>query len=198
MAFMIATILIVLTMKIFLDSGNARSINGANFCHVDKIKAFIHEIADITDGNHKWQGTTPSLRKRADNRINIDMFESIEILHWLKLPISIKAEPKAWARKYLIEASVSWLIFMLRISGINLIKFNSIAVQARNQLGLDNAIIVLVISVDEKIKVEGDNGNMKDLEELNPQIMVRSLYFEPSSLKMFSLVSLHVTREEVQ
>jgi hypothetical protein len=87
---------------------------------------------------------------------------------------------------------------MLRISGINLIKFNSIAVQARNQLGLDNAIIVLVISVDEKIKVEGDNGNMKDLEELNPQIMVRSLYFEPSSLKMFSLVSLHVTREEVQ
>jgi hypothetical protein len=47
------------------------------------------------------------LRKRADNRINIDMFESIEILHWLKLPISIKAEPKAWARKYLIEASVS-------------------------------------------------------------------------------------------
>lgn len=198
MAFMIATILIVLTMKIFLDSGNARSINGANFCHVDKIKAFIHEIADITDGNQKWQGTTPSLRKRADNRINIDMFESIEILHWLKLPISIKAEPKAWARKYLIEASVSWLIFMLRISGINLIKFNSIAVQARNQLGLDNAIIVLVISVDEKIKVEGDNGNMKDLEELNPQIMVRSLYFEPSSLKMFSLVSLHVTREEVQ
>lgn len=107
MAFIIATILMVLVMKVFPDNGNARSINGASFCHVDRIKAFIHEIADITDGNQKWQGTTPNLRKRADRRINIDVFELIEVLHKLKLPISIRAEPNAWAKKYLIEASVS-------------------------------------------------------------------------------------------
>lgn len=53
MAFIVATIPTILVIRGFLDKGNARSIRGANFCHVDKIKAFIHEIDVITDGNQK-------------------------------------------------------------------------------------------------------------------------------------------------
>lgn len=30
---------------------NDKIVIGANFCHVDNIRQFIHEIEDITDGN---------------------------------------------------------------------------------------------------------------------------------------------------
>jgi hypothetical protein len=39
----------------FIECGkmNAINIKGANFCHVERIKQFIHEIDDITDGYHE-------------------------------------------------------------------------------------------------------------------------------------------------
>lgn len=30
---------------------NAKIVRGPNFCHVDRIRQFIHEMDDITDGN---------------------------------------------------------------------------------------------------------------------------------------------------
>jgi hypothetical protein len=42
---------------------------GAIFCHVDKIRAGIHEIDVITEGYHKWQGAIPILIKRENSNI---------------------------------------------------------------------------------------------------------------------------------
>lgn len=39
---------------------NARIVNGASFCHVDKIIQENHEIDVITEGNQKWNGAIPS------------------------------------------------------------------------------------------------------------------------------------------
>lgn len=169
MAFIAATTPIILDMKILLNNGKARSISGANFCHVDRIRAFIQEIDVITDGNQKWHGTAPSFKNRAVNKMNIDIFELIEVLHWLNLPINIRADPRAWAKKYLRAASVSWFDFVLRIRGIKLIKFSSMATQARNQLGLDRAISVLAIRVNEKMKVDGVNENIKTWRSWTPK-----------------------------
>lgn len=40
-------------------------INGASFCHVDKISALTQEIEVITEGNHMWHGAIPILSTRA-------------------------------------------------------------------------------------------------------------------------------------
>lgn len=57
------------------------------------------------------------------------------------------AEPMACARKYFTAPSVSWLVLVLHISGINLSRLISMAIQAINQLVLDRAISVLRIIV---------------------------------------------------
>jgi hypothetical protein len=61
------------------------------------------------------------------------------------LDINNSADPKACARKYLMEPSVSWLFFLCIIMGINLRRFNSIAAHRRIQFVLDKAIKVLRI-----------------------------------------------------
>lgn len=94
---------------IFVDSnmGKARRANGASFCQVVRIRALIHEIDVITDGNQKWQGAAPSLRIRAiissgSHQDDIVLMDHIDIL-----ARSIMADPRACAKKYLIHASVS-------------------------------------------------------------------------------------------
>lgn len=47
-------------------------INGASFCHVDRIRAANQEIEVITEGYHMWHGAIPILRIRAIN-IRIDI-----------------------------------------------------------------------------------------------------------------------------
>jgi hypothetical protein len=42
-----------------------KTIRGPSFCHVDKIKQFIHDKDAITDGNQKWQGAIPSFNSNA-------------------------------------------------------------------------------------------------------------------------------------
>lgn len=42
-------------------------INGASFCHVDRIRAEIQEIDVITEGYHMWHGTIPIFRISAIN-----------------------------------------------------------------------------------------------------------------------------------
>lgn len=43
---------------------NDKIVNGANFCHVDRIIADNQEIDIITDGYHKWHGAIPILIRR--------------------------------------------------------------------------------------------------------------------------------------
>lgn len=45
-------------------------IIGAIFCHVSKIRQFIHDRPSITSGNQKWKGAAPIFVKRAELKIN--------------------------------------------------------------------------------------------------------------------------------
>jgi len=114
----------------------------------------IHEIEVITEGYQKWRGATPSFNK-------IDVISTILVIiidgniHNDNLDRSKILEPNLWARKYLIAASVSWVDFELFIRGINLNRFNSIAIHRNNQLALDTAIIVLIIIINEDRKIKG-------------------------------------------
>lgn len=67
---------------------------------------------------------------------------------WDILVINISLDPNAWAIKYLMVASVSWLVFELDINGINLNILISMDIHKNNQFDLDIAIIVLIISDD--------------------------------------------------
>lgn len=86
---------------------NDRRIIGAIFCHVDKIKQFIHDNDAITDGNHKWHGAAPNFNRRDDNKISDARVLFIIILINKDDPRRRSIDPNAWDRKYLIAASVS-------------------------------------------------------------------------------------------
>lgn len=64
-------------------------------------------------------------------------------------------DPNAWAIKYLIAASVSWLVLELVIIGINLSMLISIDIHRNIQLDLDSAIIDLIIKVEDVISMNG-------------------------------------------
>jgi hypothetical protein len=53
MAFILATIMINIVVLFLLVKGNTSSAKGASFCHVARIKQFIHDIDVITEGNQK-------------------------------------------------------------------------------------------------------------------------------------------------
>lgn len=109
-----------------------------------------HDIDVITDGNQKCRGAMPSLSKMAE--INIIFIKFIDLEdQWAILLISISLDPSAWAMKYLIAASVSWLVLELVINGMNLSILISIDIHRKSQLVLDIAIIVL-ISKDKIIR----------------------------------------------
>jgi len=126
---------------------NDKIINGANFCHVARIMHINHDKDVITDGNQKWNGAIPSLSKiDAIRIIFINGMDDED--QWDILDISISLEPKAWAMKYLIVASVSWFVFEFDMSGINLNILISIDIHKNIQLVLDIAMIVLMINDD--------------------------------------------------
>lgn len=121
------------------------NVNGASFCHVDKVKQLIHEIDAITEGYQKWHGAIPNL-------ISIAIMIISDEIDWLVgwynvlIPSNISIDPRAWDRKYLIDASVSWFDLVAIINGINLNIFTSSITHAISQFGLIIVINVLVIS----------------------------------------------------
>lgn len=130
----------------FWGKMNARIDKGANFCHVDRIRHDIHEIDAITDGYQKWHGTLPSFSSTAMVNISgIRLGREEYGIHIEVLAISKRADPKAWAKKYFTDPSVSWLFFVCNMIGINLRRFSSIAPHNKIQFVLDNAISVLSI-----------------------------------------------------
>jgi hypothetical protein len=64
------------------------------------------------------------------------------------LLISNMLDPRAWVRKYLTVASVSWKNLEFTIIGINLIKLSSSAAHIIIQFDLDIAIIDLNSKID--------------------------------------------------
>lgn len=119
-----------------------------------KIIQVNQDIDVMTDGNQKWNGAIPNLRRIADIRIR---FINGIVLddQWAILVISISLDPNAWAIKYLIDASVSWLVFEFDINGINLNMLISMAIHKNSQLVLDSAMIVLIISEDSVNNING-------------------------------------------
>ena len=75
---------------------NEITVNGASFCHVDRIKHEIHEIDVMTDGYHKWHGAIPIFRRRDINNMALIKFMGIELLNHMDiLDMSITLDPKA-------------------------------------------------------------------------------------------------------
>ncbi len=133
---------------------NARIINGASFCQVVKIMQDIHDMEVITDGNQKWNGAIPNFSSMAD--ISIKFSSCVDdMVHCAILDISIILDPRAWAIKYLMEASVSWLDLDWVIIGIKLSILISIAIHRNSQLELDRAMIDLVSRVVIVNKLNG-------------------------------------------
>ena len=50
--------------------GKARSLKGANFCHVTRRREVTQDREVITEGNQKWQGAAPNLI--SNDKIRID------------------------------------------------------------------------------------------------------------------------------
>jgi len=147
-ALIIATVIIKVEHELFRI--NAKITNGASFCHVARI---IHDVQDrdvITEGNQKWNGAIPSFSRIAAVS-NIFMCAK-DTVHCDNLVISINLDPSAWAMKYLMDASVSWLDFEWDISGINLSILISIAIHKKSQFVLASAIMVLISKVNSAIK----------------------------------------------
>ena len=130
---------------------NDITINGASFCHVERIRAAIQEIEVITDGYHMWHGAIPILRTKAINmRRDINWLGKVMWNHKDILLISRILDPRAWTRKYFTVASVSWVFFEFIRMGINLNRFNSSAAHRKSQFVLDIAIKDLVTIIDEE------------------------------------------------
>jgi hypothetical protein len=126
-----------------------RSVKGASFCQVTRIRQFSHDNEVITEGNQKWQGAVPNLKSKAIIRVVQAIKWGKEGYHKENLNINISAEPRACARKYFTAASVSWFICEETIKGINLIRFSSILTQINSQLDLE-----MTIKVDITIIIE--------------------------------------------
>jgi hypothetical protein len=70
------------------------NIIGASFCTEDNKKQFIHEIDDITEGYHMWNGANPILIIRLNIRI-INILIFIFVVHKNILVIRRILDPKA-------------------------------------------------------------------------------------------------------
>lgn len=74
---------------------NDRRIRGAIFCHVERIKQFIHDRDVITEGNHKWHGAAPSFSNSDVIRMMVARFLSIKALIIIDDPSSRSIDPSA-------------------------------------------------------------------------------------------------------
>jgi len=89
-------------------------------------------------------------RRIGIRRLGLDLLN-----HRAILVINITLDPIAWAKKYLIEASVSWFIFVDIINGINDRRFSSIPSHKKIQFVLEIAINDLIIMVNVAIMENG-------------------------------------------
>lgn len=152
------------TISIVLDDESLAIVeisdNGAIFCHVDKIRQFLHEIEDIIDGYQKWHGNAPSFSNSASKSV---VTINVPIFGWniITEPASNINEPKAWTRKYFVAASVSWFDLDIQIIGRKDNMLISNIIHAVIQLGLIRVMTVLPIIVIYILYKNGDEKNIK-------------------------------------
>lgn len=151
---LIPAVIIINVLDCVLYSVIIRRESGASFCHVDKIMQFVHDKDAITDGYQKWHGAIPNLINIATVITHIGIICDIGWYNIL-IPNNINIEPSAWDRKYLIDASVSWLDLVAIIIGIKLSMFTSNMIHALNQFGL---IIVITVLINSKRYIAHING----------------------------------------
>lgn len=135
---------------IILMFRDAIKIMGAIFCHVNTIKAWIQDKLIITWGNQKWRGAIPAFNAKAvaskasdTSKLILSLLANNIIAGKIK-----KIEASAWARKYLIAASVKFGLNLFSIRGIILIRLISSASQAVNHEFAEIATKVLVTRIE--------------------------------------------------
>lgn len=94
-------------------------------------------------------------------------------------PKIIKAEPKAWIRKYLRDASEEYWFLLVEIKGINAIRFNSNPHHAPNQESDD---------IDKRTPLRRAIKKKYDLKEINTK--KREFKFSYMGYEPISLISL--------
>lgn len=86
-------------------------IIGAIFCHVVRRIHEGHLKVDITCGNQKWNGAAPILINNLISIRSVDTWGDNKAIRGVVILRAARRripEPRAWVRKYLIAASVSW------------------------------------------------------------------------------------------
>lgn len=148
-------------------------IKGANFCHVIKIKLFIHEIPSITLGNQKWKGAIPLLIIKVVEKVQI-IIVSIKLKKILfminnKIIQNNKLlDAKAWIKKYFNEASVDNIFSLFIIKGINDNKLISNPIQILNQF---IELILIIVPLNN----ENKNNSLKEFFKIKKK-RNRNLY----------------------
>lgn len=101
---------------------------GASFCHVIKIKQFLHFIPWIIAGNQKCKGAAPIFNKIID--VSISLIIGIGKIKWdfaiiSRIVVNRKIDANAWIKKYFRVASFPCWLCLSIISGIKAIKLSS-------------------------------------------------------------------------
>lgn len=107
---------------------------------------FIHEIEDITEGYHKWNGAAPSFSIKLMIKIVDEIYENGKLKVNIILDISNMLDPNAWFKKYFTLASVSWYCDDANIIGIKHSILISIANHINIQFVLEIADSVLIVN----------------------------------------------------
>lgn len=115
--------IIIIVMKSKLILLFIRSIIGAIFCHVRRIRQFIQFNPSITSGNQKWNGAAPSLINNAEFIIIIKL-EFIRgvinsfVNNNMITDINRIIDATAWVIKYFNDDSDEKIFFCLLNRGI--------------------------------------------------------------------------------
>lgn len=90
-----------------------RTVKGANFCHVNRIRPEDSGIPWVTSGTQKWNGASPSFMVNASvimiDAVGLNGFMTVHWPEYIKLitTASINSiEAVACVKKYLVAASV--------------------------------------------------------------------------------------------
>jgi len=126
-----------------------RRANGANFCHVERIRPVVRSSPWRTSGSQEWRGASPIFKARA--MVIIVTGRGCVICwmsHWpvnqalVVLANKSMAAAVAWVRKYLVVASTARGWWCCAIRGMMARVLISKPIQASSQWELINVIVV--------------------------------------------------------
>lgn len=172
---------------------------GIIFCQVDN-KMQIGQLESlITEGNQKWVGAAPNFveNPRVINIKDMGWLIKNSLLCMMGVDeIKIKEEPRAWAKKYFVALSVSWLVLDEVIRGIKDIIFSSRAAQRIIMFLEEHAMSVLITILDLNRKMNGMFECIRQRKESNfSGLKLEVLPHSRVLLRMLSPMILHFIHE---